>query len=94
MEIDRELIAAARHLITGANVHYVQTWIFCYEVSRVDSPRHARYENLLRDFVNSNTLLKAVRRSLASQRQRVDMLRVRSAAIDRRIEKLLTSHSD
>jgi hypothetical protein len=94
MEVDCELIATARRLINGANVHHVNTWIFCYQLSAADSPRRARYENLLRDFVNSNTSLKALHRSVALQRQQLDKLKVRSAAINRRVEKLLTSHSD
>jgi hypothetical protein len=94
MDIDRELVATARRLINGANVHYVQTWIFCYELSRADSLRHARYENLLRDFVNSNTSLKTLKHSIALQRRQVLKLNIRSAAINRRVEKLLTSHSD
>jgi hypothetical protein len=31
MDIDYELISDARRLITGANVHTVLTWIYCYE---------------------------------------------------------------
>jgi hypothetical protein len=94
MEVDRELIATAQRLIKGANVHYVNTCIFCYQLSAADSPRHARYENLLRDFVNSNTSLRDLKHSVASQRREVAKLNIRSAAINRRIEKLLTSHSD
>jgi hypothetical protein len=94
MDIDRELVATARRLINGANVHCVQTWIFCYELSLADPLRRARYENLLRDFVNSNTSLKTLKHSIALQRRQVLKLDIRSAAINRRVEKLRTSHSD
>jgi hypothetical protein len=94
MEIDRELVATARRFINGANVHCVNTWIFCYQLSAADSPLHARYENLLRDFIRSRSLLKTLNHSIALQRRQLDKLKVRSVAINRRIEKLLTSHSD
>jgi hypothetical protein len=94
MEVDRELVATARRLINGANVHYVNTWIFCYQLSAVDSPLHAKYETLLRDFVNSNASLKTLKHFVALQQRQVKKLKVMSTAINRRIEKLLTSHSD
>jgi hypothetical protein len=94
MEIDRELIATARGLINGGNVHYVSTWIFCYEVSLPDSPRRARYESLLHDFVCSNASLKTMRQSIRLTRRQLVKLNARSAAINRRVEKLLISHSD
>jgi hypothetical protein len=94
MEIDRQLVATARGLINGANVHYVSTWIFCYEVSVPDFPRRARYESLLHDFVRSNASLKAMRQSIQLTREQLVKLNARSAAIKRRVEKLLISHSD
>jgi hypothetical protein len=33
MEVDRQLIFAARRLITGANVHRINTLIFHYEMA-------------------------------------------------------------
>jgi hypothetical protein len=33
MEVDRQLIFAARRLITGANVHRINTLIFQYEMA-------------------------------------------------------------
>jgi len=33
MEVDRQLVLAARRLINGANVHRINTLIFQYEVS-------------------------------------------------------------
>jgi hypothetical protein len=94
MEIDRELIATARRFINGANVHNVNTWIFCYQASVLDSRRHASYETLLRDFVTSNTSLNDLKHSIVLQGKEIANLNVRSAAINRRVEKLLTSHSD
>jgi hypothetical protein len=60
-EIDRILIHQARKFITAANIHYVKTWIFCYETSAPNSPRRERYETLLRGFIASNSLLRATR---------------------------------
>jgi hypothetical protein len=33
MEVDRQLVFAARRLITGANVHRINTLIFQYELA-------------------------------------------------------------
>ena len=54
--VDHSLIYGAQKFITAANVHSVNTWIFCYEKSEPDSPRQKRYEQLLREFVATNTL--------------------------------------
>jgi len=51
MEVDRDLIRQARRFITGANVHRINTWIFCYELSTTGSPRQRKYEAMLREFV-------------------------------------------
>ncbi len=69
MEVDRDLIIRARRFINGANVHYVNTWIYCYEMSLPDSPRRERYEELLRDFVKSKTLLQRSRSVVEGQRE-------------------------
>jgi hypothetical protein len=94
MEVDRELIATAQRLINGANVHCVNTWIFCYHLSAADSPLRARYENLLRDFIRSSRLSNTLNHSIDLPRRQIAKLNVRSTAINRRVEKLLTSHSD
>jgi hypothetical protein len=94
MEVDRELIATARRLINGANVHYVETWIYCYEGSALDSARCARYERLLRDFVRFSVTFKTLNHSISFQRRQLAKLKVKSAAINRRIQKFLTSRSD
>jgi hypothetical protein len=71
-EVDHLLLHQARTFITGANVHYVNTWIFCYETSAADlTGRRERYEKLLRDFVASNTLLRAARMRIESNRRRL-----------------------
>jgi len=59
--LDYSLIYEARKFITGANVHHVKTWIFCYETSQPQSARRQRYEILLRDFVASKQLIAATR---------------------------------
>src|SRR5579862_9494367 len=66
-EIDSYLITQARRFITGANVHLIKTWIFCYETSCSNSTRRSRYETLLRDFVASNILLKMSRLRIEAQ---------------------------
>ena len=43
---------------------------------------------------NANTSLNDLKHSVALQRPQIAKLNVRSTAINRRIEKLLTSHSD
>jgi hypothetical protein len=60
MEVDRQLVFAARRLITGANVHRINTLIFQYEmavrISNDDRTRGLemdarRYELKLREIV-------------------------------------------
>jgi len=74
MEVDRDLISQARRFINAANVHYVRTWIYCYELSGPDSPRRERYEALLRDFVKSKTQLNSSRSIVEMQRQELDAI--------------------
>jgi|SwirhisoilCB2_FD_contig_51_910300_length_706_multi_2_in_0_out_0_2 hypothetical protein len=57
--LDEFLIYQARKFINGANVHEVETWIFCYEFSRPQSEGRERYEKILRKFVASNKLFYA-----------------------------------
>jgi hypothetical protein len=59
--IDHCLLDQSRRFITGANVHDVSTWMFCYETSEPHSPGRLRYEQLLREFVASRTLVRAAR---------------------------------
>ena len=94
MDADVHLIMQARKLITGANVHIIRTWIFCYETSKPDSARQARYEALLRDFVVSRSLLNSMKRRLEAQRDYVAALSIAQNRINRRLEKLLVSSSD
>ena len=67
-EVDCLLIHQARKFITSANVHYVKTWIFCYETSQPGSVRRQRYEDLLHEFVASRTLLLAARMRIERDR--------------------------
>jgi hypothetical protein len=53
MPFDHFLLHQARKLTTGANVHLVKTWIFCYENSLPGSAAQAHYEELIRGFVRS-----------------------------------------
>lgn len=64
MEVDKQLVFAARRLITGANVHRINTLIFQYEtavaISNDDKARglglHAiEYERRLRNFVHKGS---------------------------------------
>jgi hypothetical protein len=60
-EIDVDLIEQARRFITGANVHLIKTWLFCYETSSPESAPRRRYERLLREFVGTERHRRAVR---------------------------------
>jgi hypothetical protein len=42
--------------ITADNVHGVNTWLFCYEMSPPGSRRKEFYEKILREFVASKRL--------------------------------------
>ena len=94
MELDLNLIAHARRFVDGANVHYVNTWIFCYQMSQPDSARRRRYEALLREFVSSKELLKATRLRVEAARVYCEQLHWADASINARVQKLLTSTSD
>ena len=94
MDIDHDLIARARRLTTGANVHMVKTWIFCYETSSPATPHRQRYEDLLRDFVTTKSLLKTSRAIVDGQRSLLTNLTIAQNATNRQIEKLLSSSSD
>jgi hypothetical protein len=69
MEVDRDLIRDAQRFITGANVHHVKTWIFCYETCIPGTARFFRYESLLRDFVSSQQALSIIRLHSQGNRQ-------------------------
>jgi hypothetical protein len=45
-DLDRALLYQARKFITGANVHHVKTWIFCYQISAPHSEFRRQYERL------------------------------------------------
>ena len=59
--LDHSLLHEVRKFVTAANVHRVKTWIFCYETSEPNSSCRQRYEDLLREFVNTKRLLIGAR---------------------------------
>jgi hypothetical protein len=59
--IDYSLVHRARKLMTGANVHRIKTWIFCYENSEPNSPNQEHYEKLLREFLFTSTRIAGAR---------------------------------
>ena len=79
--LDHSLIYQARKFITGANVHYVKTWIFCYETSEPESEGRRRYEKLLREFVATRNLILAARIKVKHKR---DQLMALQEEMDRR----------
>ena len=65
VELDVSLLDSARRLTNAANVHSVNTWIYCYEESvnqeHSGRPYNSKFENLLRNFVRTKTLSKLTR---------------------------------
>ena len=61
MACDHSLLYQARKFVTAENVHYVKTWIFCYETAVPDSACQKGYEELLRNFVAKKNLILAIR---------------------------------
>jgi hypothetical protein len=59
-DIDHSLLFKARKFIDAANVHELNTWIFCYEMSPPKSEPRVRYEKKLREFVAAATVAVAV----------------------------------
>jgi hypothetical protein len=85
--LDHSLLYQARKFITAANVHYVNTWILCYETSNPGSSRRNRYERLLREFVATRALnLVAQLQAKQLCRQAKD-LREASTSIEEKIKK-------
>jgi hypothetical protein len=50
MDVDPKLIFDVERRVNAANVHQVKTWLFCYQLSKPNTPRRKFYENLLRHF--------------------------------------------
>jgi hypothetical protein len=86
--LDHSLIYQARQLITGANVHHVKTWIFCYETSQPNSAHRQRYERLLREFVAAKNLTLGVRLQAQLARDRGIALQSMNPAIEEVIRRL------
>lgn len=84
--VDYDLIAEARRYITGANIHFVKTWIFCYEISPPGTSRRLRYETLLQNFVSAKRQFTMTRNRVDAQRQELLNLSLMSTAINRRIQ--------
>jgi hypothetical protein len=67
MHVDEKLIFCARRLVTGANVHYLNTLIFLYEqaikLHNANHPRYRiydnRFEHELRSYVTKEILQKS-----------------------------------
>jgi hypothetical protein len=85
--IDHSLLYEARQFTTGATVHHIKTWIFCYETSEPDSPRRKRYEQLLREFVATKKLILGIRIQAKVALDRGIELRRASTALDEAIKR-------
>jgi len=84
---DHALLYEARRFITGANAHRVKTWIFCYETSTPDSAHYKRYEQLIREFVNTKKLLLGIRVQAKLEVKRGKDLRRASMALEEEIKR-------
>lgn len=93
MEIDRELISEVRRLITGANVHEIGTWVLIYECLP-DSPRRAKYEAVLREFVRAAKLSHGPPENASPSIRSSEKTFYKSKAFSRRIESILKRSSD
>jgi len=85
--LDHSLIYQARKFVDGANLHYVNTWIFCYETSDPNSERHTQFEQLLREFVAFQTRIKAAQMYAEQARKYSEDVCTRSDALNRRIKR-------
>jgi hypothetical protein len=86
---DHSLIYQAQKFITAENVHCVNTWIFCYAMSPQDSPRQARYEQLLREFVTGKNLMLGARIQANAARCRGIEAKRASTSLDEEIKALM-----
>jgi hypothetical protein len=94
VQLDRQLICQARALITGATVHKLGGLILAYEAYPPGSQRSLMLESVLRDFIRTRQLSIALKNRIEGQRTIADKLSAKSAALNRRIEKLLSQLSD
>jgi hypothetical protein len=60
-DLDHSLVHQIRKLVDGANVHYVNTWLFCYETSEPGSTKREKYERILRKFIIEKSRMSAAR---------------------------------
>jgi len=94
MERDRELIREARSLITGATVHCAGALILAYELYPPGCARSLKIEALLRDFVRQQRYFNRMQTLARIPRKVLDTLQLKSAALNRRLQKFLSSSSD
>jgi len=92
-DVDFALLRLAEKFITGANVHCVTTWIFCYKTSAPGSDWHSRYEQLLRDFVISRTATAAAREYANLVRNYSRDVRAESDRLNREISEYLPTRA-
>jgi hypothetical protein len=85
--LDYSLIHEAQRYITGDNVHYVNTWIFCYQTSMPDSAQRERYGKLLREFVVTKRLTMAARVEAVLARRHSKNVRSLSDVLNRQIDE-------
>jgi len=85
--LDHTLVDEARKFVTGANVHRVNTWIFCYVSSLPNSSRRERYEKLLREFVNTRRLTIANRLYAKMAVARGQQIRLASLDLEEEIKR-------
>jgi hypothetical protein len=71
VEVDEDLVRRARRFIDGANVHRINSWTVRYTTSLPNTPRRERYAALLRDFVQSKTLIHLSRNIIETQRKQL-----------------------
>jgi hypothetical protein len=66
VEVDQTLLATARRLCHGANVHNINTLIYCYQeailAEHEGRPYRASFEKRLREFVSQALVIERARR--------------------------------
>ena len=71
VKVDQTLLADARRLCHGANVHNINTLIYCYQEAILAEhdgrPYRASFEIRLREFVSQALVIERARRRAASR---------------------------
>ena len=94
--LDRALIAEARKLTTGANVHQMKMRIYLYEeavqLHNSGHPRHAvyhrHYEDLLREYVATSGPGRLLRQEAGELRTAAEEVQERSEQLQREMNDL------